>query len=152
MSENQGNSDSNKRQLGDYLLLERIGQGGMGVVYRAQHQMLGQTVALKVLPETFSIGPKVVERFRREMQAIGSLVHPNIVRAYNAGEDNGTLFLAMEYIDGITFRQLVESQGPLPVGVACELIRQASLGLQHAHENGMVHRDIKPGNLMVDRA
>ncbi len=144
-------------RLGDYELLEELGQGGMGVVYRARHVLLGQTVAVKVLPDRYLDDPQAVARFRREMQSIGALDHPNIVRAFNAGEAAGMHFLVMEYVDGLTLQRLLadrmeREQGPLGVGAACEVISQAALGLQHAHEHGLVHRDIKPANLIVSRS
>jgi serine/threonine protein kinase len=93
--------------------------------------------------------PQAVQRFQREMKLIGGLSSPHVVRAYNAGEEQGQLYLAMEYVDGVTLQQLVKQNGPLPIGVAAEVIRQAAVGLQHAYEKGLVHRDIKPGNLML---
>ena len=138
-------------RLGDYEILELIGQGGMGVVYRARHTLLNQTVALKVLPQRLWGDRQAVARFRREMLSTGGLNHPNLIRALNAGEDRGFHYLVTEYVDGVTLRDLVEQQGPLPVGAACELVRQAAVGLQQVHVNGLVHRDVKPANLMVAR-
>jgi serine/threonine protein kinase len=145
-----------RRRLGDYELLEELGRGGMGVVYRGRHVLLGQIVALKVLPSHLLEKPEALARFKREMQSLGSLSHPNVVRAYNAGEADGVYFLVMEYVDGMDLHRLVRSriergQGPLGVGAACEAVRQAALGLGHAHEQGLVHRDIKPANLMLNR-
>ena len=138
------------RRLGDYELHQRLGRGGMGVVYKARHVLLNQIVALKVLPEKYLDEPQAVSRFRREMQLIGALDHPNIVQARNAGEHQGVHYLVMEFVDGITLEQLSSSpEEPLPVGAACELVRQAALGLQHAHLHGLVHRDVKPANLML---
>ena len=139
------------RRLGDYQLLEVIGEGGMGVVYRARHIMLGQVVALKVLPERLVGYPGLLSRFRREIASIGPLNHSNIVRAHNAGESKGTHFLVMEYVDGVDFEKLIRQHHRLPIGAACELVRQAACGLQYAHEHGLVHRDIKPANLILDR-
>lgn len=142
-------------RLGDYELLEEIGRGGMGVVYKARQIYLNQVVAIKVLPKRYLDDVQAVARFRREMQSIGSMEHPNIVRAYNAGEARGVHFLVMEYVDGIDLQQLVgDVDGrplPLGVGAACEAIRQAALGLQHAHQQFVVHRDVKPANLVVTR-
>ena len=144
------------RRLGDYELLEELGRGGMGVVYKARQIYLNQTVALKILPYRYLDDSQAVSRFRREMQSIGGLDHPNIVRAYNAGEAGGVHFLVMEFVDGINLQQFVgigtPPGGPLGVGAACEIIRQAALGLQHAHEHQLVHRDIKPANLMLCRS
>ena len=144
------------RRLGDYELLEELGRGGMGVVYKARQVYLNQTVALKILPHRYLDDPQAVSRFRREMQSIGGLNHPNIVQAYNAGEAGGVHFLVMEFVDGVNLQQFVgigiPPGGPLGVGAACEIIRQAALGLQHAHEHQLVHRDVKPANLMLCRS
>ncbi len=145
------------RRLGDYEVQEELGRGGMGVVYKARQVHLNQVVALKILPERYLDEPQAVARFKREMQSIGTLEHPNIVRAYNAGEANGVYFLAMEYVDGIDLQRLIvkpdlKTVRPLSVGAACEVLRQAALGLQHAHEHKLVHRDIKPANLMLNRS
>ncbi len=144
------------RRLGDYELLEELGHGGMGVVYKARQIYLNQIVALKILPHRYLDDAQAVNRFRREMQSIGGLSHPNIVQAYNAGEAGGVHFLVMEFVDGVNLQQFVglgkPPGGPLGVGAACEIIRQAVLGLQHAHEHQLVHRDIKPANLMLCRS
>jgi serine/threonine protein kinase len=143
------------RLLGDYELQEELGRGGMGVVYKARQIYLNQEVAIKILPHRFLDDTQAVGRFRREMQSIGALSHPNIVRAYNAGESSGVHFLVMEYVDGINLQRFVgigpPAGGPVGVGAACEIVRQAALGLQHAYEHQLVHRDIKPANLMLAR-
>jgi serine/threonine-protein kinase len=137
--------------LGQYRILEQIGQGGMGRVFKAMHQTMNRTVALKVL------GPQILESergqqmFRREMQAAARLGHPNIVTAYDANRVGDRYYLVMEFVDGPNLEELIRDNGPLPIGLACDFIRQAALGLQHAHELGMVHRDIKPANLLVHR-
>lgn len=135
----------------DYELLAPLGRGGMGVVYRARHMRLDRLVAVKVLPAERMRQPQAVARFHREMKALGNLDHPHIVRAYDAGEAEGKHFLAMELIDGVDLGTLAEREGPLAVADACELVRQAALGLDYAHRNGLVHRDVKPSNLMLDR-
>ncbi|MEZ6127031.1 MAG: bifunctional serine/threonine-protein kinase/formylglycine-generating enzyme family protein, partial [Planctomycetaceae bacterium] len=135
--------------LGQYDLLEKIGQGGMGVVYRARHRKLNRVVAVKILSPLLTNDVGTVERFEGEMRAIGTLDHPNIVRALDASEVDGKHFLVMEYVDGTNLTDLVRSKGPLPVSEALQLIRQACRGLQHIYEAGMVHRDIKPRNLML---
>jgi serine/threonine protein kinase len=137
--------------LGQYRLLERIGEGGMGQVFRARHQAMGRIVALKLIRRERLDNEKAVARFFREIRAAARLTHPNIVQAFDADSVSGTHFLAMEYVDGIDLSRLVKQRGPVPLAEACEYIRQAALGLQHAHELGMVHRDIKPGNLLVPR-
>ncbi len=136
-------------RLGIYPLLGPVGKGGMGMVYRAWHPLLKRPVAIKTLPIEHLDNPACVARFQREMEAIGKLDHPNLVRATDAGEDRGVHFLVMEFVEGRDASQLVRAGGPLPVADACEVVRQAALGLQHAHEHGLVHRDVKPSNLMV---
>ena len=128
--------------------MARIGAGGMGVVYRAEHRLMKRVVALKVIHPKLLVRPAAVARFRREVEATSKLSHPNIAAAFDADEAGGNLLLATEYIEGSDLAQVVKEQGPLPVAQACEYVRQAVLGLQHAHERGLVHRDIKPHNLM----
>ncbi len=145
-------ADEPPTQLREYRLLEKIGQGGMGAVYRATHTRLDKVVALKVLPAESMHDPGAVARFEREMKAVGRLDHPNIVRATDAGEVDGVHFLVMEYVEGANLSDLVNAYGPLPVADACELVRQAAVGLDNAHANGLVHRDIKPSNLFLTPA
>lgn len=137
------------RELGEYRLMEKLGEGGMGAVYKGMHTKLGREVAVKVLTTARLGSEKAVARFEREMLAVGRLDHPNIVRAYDAREIEGARFLVMELVDGLDLTGALRHAGPLPVADACEVIRQAALGLQCAHENQLVHRDIKPGNLML---
>jgi len=137
------------QQLGEYHLIERLGSGGMGTVYKAVQCKLDREVALKVLNRTRTDDARAVARFEREMKAIGRLDHPHIVGAYDAREIDGRLVLAMEYVGGLDVGKLVRRMGRLNVADACELARQAALGLQAAHEHGLVHRDIKPSNLML---
>ncbi len=138
--------------LAEYKLLEKLGRGGMGVVYKALHTELDRVVAVKVLPLGLVDDEQAVARFKREIKAVGRLDHPNIVRAHDARECNGTHFLVMELVTGVDLAELVRRVGPLPIGDACELIRQAALGLECAHQEGLVHRDIKPSNLMLSDA
>jgi serine/threonine protein kinase len=147
------NQPTNTRQrLVNYELGARIGTGGMGTVFRATHVLLGRAVAIKIIsPEVLS-DPEAVLRFAHEMRAIGALDHPNIVRATDAGCENGVHFLVTEYIEGEDLAQVVKRRGPLSVADACEVICQAARGLAHAHERGLVHRDIKPSNLRIDRS
>jgi WD40 repeat protein/serine/threonine protein kinase len=144
-----GGEETDLGRLGDYELLEELDHGGMGTVFRAMHVKLGRQVALKVLPKGRMTDERAVVRFEREMKAIGRLDHPNIVSATDAGEAEGVQFLAMELLDGFDLGQLVDLCGPLRVADACELIANAALGLQCAHEHGLVHRDIKPSNVML---
>jgi formylglycine-generating enzyme required for sulfatase activity/serine/threonine protein kinase len=135
--------------LGSYVILERLGEGGMGHVFKARNWKLGRIVALKLIRPERLKNPDAVRRFRREVQAAAQLTHPNIVAALDADEVRGTHFFAMEYVDGPDLARWVKQHGPMSVPAACEVIRQTALGLQHACERGMVHRDIKPHNLLV---
>jgi formylglycine-generating enzyme required for sulfatase activity/serine/threonine protein kinase len=137
--------------LGPYRVLERLGEGGMGQVFRARHIRMDRLVALKVINKDRLAGPKAFQRFTQEARAAARLSHPNIVVAHDSDEVDGRHFLAMEYVDGTDLAKLVNESGPLSVGQACDFARQAALGLQHAHERGVVHRDIKPSNLIVSR-
>ncbi|HUG68836.1 MAG TPA: protein kinase, partial [Pirellulaceae bacterium] len=139
-------------RLRDYELLEPLARGGMGTVYRARHLRLNRQVALKVLPGRLLQDPIVVARFEREMQAVGSLRHPAIVQATDGGEAEGVHFLVMELIDGVDGSALVQHLGPLPVADACEIARQAAVGMAYVHQQGIIHRDLKPSNLMVTAA
>jgi uncharacterized protein (TIGR03067 family) len=132
-----------------YRVRELLGVGGMGAVYRAEHLLMARPVALKIINKGLINNAAAVERFRREVQAAARLVHANIVTAYDADQAGEAHFLVMEYVEGQSLARLLAEKGPLPVRQACDYIRQAALGLQHAHEQGMVHRDIKPHNLML---
>jgi serine/threonine protein kinase/formylglycine-generating enzyme required for sulfatase activity len=136
-------------RLGEYRVLQRIGEGGMGTTYKALHARLEMVVALKVLRPPLTQDPAAVARFHREMRAIGRLRHPNIVQATDAGDARGLLYLVMEHLTGETLSQRVRRAGPLPADEACRLVRAAARALQHAHANGLVHRDVKPSNLML---
>lgn len=136
--------------FGPYRILELLGEGGMGQVFKALHRRLFRIVALKVIrQDRLSKDPEVVKRFQREAQAAAQLSHPNVVLIYDADQIDQTHFLTMEYVEGVDLAQLVKQSGPLPVAQACEYMRQSALGLQHAHERGLIHRDIKPSNLLV---
>jgi len=136
--------------LGPYRLLELLGEGGMGQVFKARHQRLNRLVALKIIrPERLLQNPEAIRRFHREALSAAALSHQNIVIIYDADEVNKVHYIAMEYVDGIDLARLVKETGPLPVAQACYFIRQAALGLQHAFAKGLVHRDIKPSNLLV---
>jgi hypothetical protein len=133
-----------------YRVRRLIGVGGMGAVYEAEHLVMDRPVAIKVINRAFTANAAAVERFRREVRAAARLSHPHIVTAHDAEQTGDALFLVTEYVHGISLGRLVRERGPLPIAEACDYIRQAALGLQHAHERGMVHRDIKPDNLMRD--
>ncbi len=136
-------------ELGEYRLLEKLGEGGMGAVYRAVHLRLDKVVAVKLLLRADQVDAGVIDRFEREMKAVGRLNHPNLIQAYDAREIDGTRFLVTEYVEGVNLQELLRRGGWLPIADACELCRQAALGLQAIHEHGLVHRDIKPSNLML---
>jgi eukaryotic-like serine/threonine-protein kinase len=138
--------------LGQYRILERLGSGGMGRVYKAVHPVMERVVALKIISPRLMKETSARARFHREVRHAARLIHPNIVVAYDAAEVEGQYFLVMEYIPGRDLAQLLMRYSRPPVALACESIRQAALGLQYAHEHGMVHRDIKPANLMVASA
>jgi eukaryotic-like serine/threonine-protein kinase len=134
-----------------YRILKLLGKGGMGEVYLAEHRLMRRLVALKVIRRNLTQNPQAIERFRQELVAAGQLAHPNIVAALDAEQAGAVHFLAMEYIEGTSLSRLVEERGRLPVAQTCNYIHQASIGLQHAFDHGMVHRDIKPQNLMVTK-
>lgn len=135
--------------LGGYVLLERIGEGGMGQVFKARHLRLGRYAAIKIIRPELLTQAAAVQRFEREARAAAQLNHTNIVAVYDFSEAKGLHFLVMEYVQGIDLSRRLEESGPLPVLEACEYIRQTAIGLQHAHERGLVHRDIKPHNLLI---
>ena len=129
-----------------------LGAGGMGDVFKARHRLMRRVVALKVIRANLMDRAAAVERFQREVRAAAQLSHPNIVTAFDADQAGGNHFLVMEFIEGRRLDRVVAEQGPLPVALACDFVRQAALGLQHAYEHGMTHRDIKPQNLMLTAA
>lgn len=137
--------------LGPYRLLDQVGRGGMGRVFKAEQLSLGRIVALKVLSPEVLQTERAVELFLHEIRAVGQLVHPNVVTAYDADQIDGRYFIVLEYVDGPNLDQLVRKQGRLSVGLACDYVRQAANGLQAAHQRGMLHRDLKPANLIVQR-
>src|SRR5713101_5005903 len=138
--------------IGKYKVLERLGAGGMGSVYLCEHKFMRRRAAVKVLPAAKADDPSSLERFYREARAVAALDHPNIVRAYDIDEDEKLHFLVMEHVDGSSLQDIIKKSGPMNYIRAAHYIRQAALGLQHAHEAaGLVHRDVKPGNVLVDR-
>ncbi len=138
--------------LGNYILLDRLGAGGMGVVFKARHRTMDRVVAIKTLHPEVARRKQTVARFYREVKAAAKLVDANIVTAYDAGHERDIHFLVMEYVDGRDLAAIVKENGPIPYRHAVELILQAARGLQHAHRQGLVHRDIKPSNLLLDRS
>ncbi len=144
-------ADEEPGELADhprYRVLRLLGRGGMGAVYLAEHRRMGRAVALKVINPELLNHPRSLPRFQQEARAAAKLDHPNIVAAYDADQAGSLHFLVMEHVEGQNLADYLAEKGPLPVAEACDAVRQAALGLQHAHERGMVHRDIKPHNLM----
>lgn len=133
------------------MIQEQVGKGSVGRVYRATHRAMNRTVAIKVMSSDLMRTSAAKQAFQREVRAAARLNHPNIVTAYDANEVGDRFYLVLEFVDGPTLEALVRARGPLPWPEACELAQQVALGLQHAHEQGMVHRDIKPANLLVTR-
>jgi serine/threonine protein kinase len=138
------------RTLGEYDLLEELGGGGMGRVFRAVHRKMNRTVAVKLLPQSLVQSPESLERFQREIQALARLSHPNIVAVHDAGMADGTHYYVMDMVDGEDLARVVREHGPMPVEQAINCILQAARGLEYAHAQGIVHRDIKPSNLILD--
>jgi serine/threonine protein kinase len=137
--------------LGNYLILDKLGEGGMGMVLKAWHRRMERTVALKVIAPKVVKDPVALKRFQREVVAAAKLTHPNIVAAYDADEAKGTHFLVMEYVEGSDLSSWVKEHGPLPVEQAVNCVIQTARGLAYAHDKGVVHRDIKPANLLLSR-
>jgi formylglycine-generating enzyme required for sulfatase activity len=151
MVDRELSGDTVPKQIRDYQLLRPLGRGGMGSVYVARHTRLQRDVALKLLLGHVSADPGYRARFEREMAVVGQLDHPHLIRAHDAGAEGSHLFLVMELLDGCDLARVVATRGPLSLPDACEVVRQAALGLHHAHEHGLVHRDIKPANLFLTR-
>ena len=135
---------------GRYRIVKKLGAGGMANVYLAEDQELGRRVAIKILNERHANDEQFVARFRQEAKNAAALTHPNIVSIYDRGEAQGTYYIAMEYIDGRSLKELIISRGPAPIGIAAEYVRQVLSALRFAHRHGIVHRDIKPHNVLVD--
>jgi eukaryotic-like serine/threonine-protein kinase len=134
-----------------YRIIRALGRGGMGVVYLAEHLSMDRKVAIKIVSRHLVGNPEILARFEREVKVVAKLNHPNIVQAHDYEQVQGIHLLVMEFVDGLSLDRVVEKKGPLSVAHACSFVGQAALGLQHAHENGLVHRDIKPHNLMLTR-
>src|SRR5918911_4930233 len=136
---------------GRYRIIRKLGAGGMANVYLAEDQELGRRVAIKILNDRFANDDVFVERFRREAKNAAGLSHPNIVSIYDRGETDGTYYIAMEYLEGRTLKELIVRNGPTPVPIAIDYARQILSAVAFAHRNGVVHRDIKPHNIVVGR-
>ena len=135
--------------LGEYLLLDRIGAGGMGEVFRAEHRTMNRLVAVKILSRKIADNPQLLERFFHEIRAVAKLMHPNIVTAFDAGSQNGVHFLVMELVEGEMLSRRVANMGPMSTAEVVHVLHQAADALDYAHRMGIVHRDIKPGNMML---
>src|SRR5438128_3784117 len=135
---------------GRYRIMRKLGAGGMANVYLAEDQELGRRVAIKILNDRHANDDQFVERFRREAKNAASLSHPNIVSIYDRGEAEGTYYIAMEYLDGRSLKELIDWRGPAPIPIAIDYARQILAAVRFAHRNGIVHRDIKPHNVLVD--
>ncbi|MFO0936457.1 MAG: serine/threonine-protein kinase [Gemmataceae bacterium] len=137
--------------LGKYKLLERVGVGGMGQVFLCEHMFMKKHVAVKVLPPAKADQPAALGRFYREARAAGSISHPNIVRTHDIDQEGNLHFIVMDYVDGANLLDIVKKHGKLDMGRVVSYIRQVALGLDYAYRNGIIHRDIKPGNILIDR-
>lgn len=137
------------RSLGEYTHLKQIARGAMGIIFRGERRSDGRVVALKVLPVQMVREPQDVERFKREVETITSLVHPNIVRVFDFGQDEDFYYYVMEFLDGRSLRELVLDRGHLSPFHAAEVVRDAARGLAYAHQHGVIHRDVKPSNVMI---
>src|SRR5881396_2076778 len=135
---------------GRYRIVRKLGTGGMANVYLAEDEVLGRRVAIKILNDRHAGDDQFVERFRREAKNAASLSHPNIVSIYDRGEAEGTYYIAMEFLDGRSLKELIVARGPSPIPVAIGYARQVLAALRFSHRNGIVHRDIKPHNVIVD--
>jgi len=141
-------SGRTKFTLGPYIITDWLGQGGMGQVFKARHEMMGREVAIKVLPQEKST-PDAISSFTREIRTQAQLDHPRLVRAFDAGQDGKVYFLVTEFVPGTDLRRLVRVDGKLNMVQAASIISQVAAGLQHAHTQNLIHRDIKPGNILV---
>ncbi|MCK1992525.1 Stk1 family PASTA domain-containing Ser/Thr kinase [Peribacillus muralis] len=140
-----------RRINGRYKLIEMVGGGGMANVYLARDMILDRDVALKILRMDFNNDEEFIKRFNREAQAATSLAHPNIVSIYDVGEEDAIYYIVMEYVDGFTLKQYIQKYYPIPVDKALDIMKQITAAISHAHHNGIIHRDIKPQNILIDK-
>jgi eukaryotic-like serine/threonine-protein kinase len=136
--------------VGRYVILDRIGSGSMGRVYKARHLLMDRVVALKIIAPEYVSSARKIARFQREIRLIGRLDHPNVVRAFDADQVSNVPYIVMEFVLGQNLGQLLRERGPLPPDEVAEFAAQAALGLAHAHEQGVLHRDVKPSNLLLN--
>src|SRR6266446_4319043 len=144
----QGMTGQELQKVGDYDLVEKIAEGGMGTVYKGRHRVTGDAVAIKVAPPQLAANPVYAKRFEQEYNAARTLLHPNVVRALDFGREGLSPFLVMEFVEGETLGQRLEREGRIPEAEAIRIISQLADGLHRAHLLGLVHRDVKPDNIM----
>ena len=137
------------QKIGKYEILSELGQGGMGVVYKARDPLICRLVALKTVNPDLISDPEILQRFYREAQSAGALQHPNIVTVFDLGEFEGHPYIAMEFVEGESLQSIIARQAKIPLAAKLKLAEQVCMGLDHAHKNGIVHRDVKPGNILV---
>src|SRR6476469_2862945 len=137
------------QSIGNYDLIEKIAEGGMGAIYKARHKESGQIVAIKVMPAHMASNPTLLKRFEQEFRAASRLNHPNIVRALDYGESGSTPYLVMEFVEGESLGQKIEREGRMPEAEAIRIIAQVAQGLHRAHKQNLIHRDVKPDNILV---
>jgi serine/threonine protein kinase len=142
-------SKPTEQAIGNYELLEKIAEGGMGAIFKARHRETGQTVAIKIMPQHTASNQVLLKRFEQEFRAASRLNHPNIIRALDYGDNGSTPYLVMEFVDGESLGQKIERDGKLPEADAIRLIAQVAQGLHRAHKQGLIHRDVKPDNILI---
>ena len=145
----QTKSDAAMQSIGNYELLEKVAEGGMGSVWRARHMETGQIVAIKIMPAHMASNPTLLRRFEQEFRAASRLDHPNIVRALDYGDTGNTPYLVMEFVEGESLGQKIERDGKMPEAESIRIVAQVAQGLHRAHKQGIIHRDVKPDNVMV---
>jgi len=155
LAEAKSVSSSRSTTMGDskgrYKILKKIGQGGMGVVYQAEDTVLHRIVAYKILPPAVREHPKILENFMHEARVAAGLTHTNIVTVYDTGKSDTDLYITMEYVDGVTLKELLSQQSPMPIPILARITKQVCLGLEYAHQRNVIHRDIKPANIMINK-
>ena len=148
---NKKNTEKIPQQIGNYKILGRLGKGGMGDIYKAVQNSLNRVVALKVLPPHFGRDPEFAKRFEIEAKAISLLQHQNIVSIYEYGEENGYRYFAMQFVDGVDLSRFIEDHKEVPINAVVDFSKQICRGLRYAHNHNVIHRDIKPQNILIDR-